>query len=242
MDRRVVAIVVCGALVTALFAYVATAEQVSLADSYPTITWDLGDGTPRQIPLAELDVDRREADGAAPGRELRIPDFVSTIVQVLLAAGGIALLVMLWNRRPRLTWRRSRSTEDFDLLDDLASIVVADARDQRAQLATGEPRNAIVACWLRLESQIEAAGHRRDPADTSEEFTARILSRFAVDAGAVDRLAALYREARFSSHEMGEAQRRAAISALDAVHDGLRSAGSASATGESVPVGTRSTS
>ena len=64
---------------------------------------------------------------------------------------------------------------------------------------------------------------QRDPADTSTELTERVLASRHVDPAAIARLAALYREARFSDHAMGEDARRAAIEALDAVHDGLRS-------------------
>jgi hypothetical protein len=50
----------------------------------------------------------------------------------------------------------------------------------------------------------------------------RVLATHHVDPVAIARLAALYREARFSDHPMGEDARRAAIDALDDVHDGLR--------------------
>ena len=68
------------------------------------------------------------------------------------------------------------------------------------------------------------AGVRRNPADTSTELTERVLATCHVEPAAIAALAALYREARFSDHEMGEDARRAAIEALDAVHDSLRSA------------------
>ncbi len=234
MNRTVASILACGAVIAVLFVAVSTSGEVPLAESYPTITWDLDRGTVNTIPVGGLAVEGRESD-ASTGRQLRIPDFVSAIVQVLLAASGVALLIVLWGRRPRLRWRRPRSAEDFEVLADLASVMAADSGAQRALLEIGEPRNAIVACWLRLEDLIASAGHDRHPADTSEEFTARILSRFAVDAAAVDHLASLYREARFSSHQMGEPQREAAIRALGAVHEGLPSVDIPAAEPGSVP-------
>ena len=88
-------------------------------------------------------------------------------------------------------------------------------------LPTG-PRNAIVECWLRLERAVADAGIRHDPADTSTDLTVRVLTRMHVDQDAIERLGALYREARFSEHPMGEPARAAAIDALDAIHRNLR--------------------
>ena len=89
----------------------------------------------------------------------------------------------------------------------------ADAADQRAALLRGSPRNAIVECWLRLEGVVAEAGLPRDPADTSTEFTARVLASYAVDQRVILQLSALYREARFSTHPMDEGHRTVAVPA-----------------------------
>src|SRR5690606_34263770 len=112
-------------------------------------------------------------------------------------------------------------------LDDVAAAVTADAPAQRWALAHGAPRNAIVACWLRLEALVTESGFERDPADTTAEFAARVLSRFAVEPAAITELSNLYREARFSRHPMGEEQRARALVARDALHEGLRRHGAA---------------
>jgi len=52
--------------------------------------------------------------------------------------------------------------------------LTADAPVQLAALQEGTPRNAIVACWLRLEKAAGQAGVARHPAETSTEFTARV--------------------------------------------------------------------
>ncbi|MEM8904838.1 MAG: DUF4129 domain-containing protein [Actinomycetota bacterium] len=96
--------------------------------------------------------------------------------------------------------------------------MVEDAAAQRAALAAGSPRNGIVRCWLRLEEEVVGAGIPRDPAETSAEFTERVLTRSAVEPEAIRDLAALYREARFSEHELGEPARLAALDALDRLH------------------------
>ncbi len=48
----------------------------------------------------------------------------------------------------------------------------------------------------------------RQPWETSSEFTLRLLDRVSADDAAVSRLEGLYREARFSDHEIDESRRR----------------------------------
>jgi hypothetical protein len=110
---------------------------------------------------------------------------------------------------------------DFDVLDDPEPMVEEmrkDADEQFELLLGGEPRNAIVACWDRFEEQAERAHASRKDWETSSEFTLRLLEAVSADAAAVSRLEALYREARFSRHEIDEPRREAAVEALRAIH------------------------
>ncbi len=222
MDRRAVAAVVGTVLAVVLVVAAATSDPVDLARRAPS--FGLADD-PRPLPVGE-------PDDAAPGdREEPPPGPVEIprILGVVLEAVGFGLLAALlvylgaagWRRRPRLRWQR-RVGVGLDGPDDLAAAVTADAADQRAALLRGEPRNAIVGCWLRLEAAVTDAGVAPDPTDTASELTARVLSTYPIDRDALDRLAALYREARFSSHPMDERSRAAAVDALDGVHEGLR--------------------
>ena len=79
-------------------------------------------------------------------------------------------------------------------------------------------RNAIVACWLRLEEVAGAAGVPSHPTETSTEFTTRVLGALAFDPAMINGFAGFYREARFSRHELGEPARRAAIAALRSLY------------------------
>lgn len=88
---------------------------------------------------------------------------------------------------------------------------------QRAALAQGKPRNAIVRCWVDLEDVTERAGMDRDWSETSSEFTARVLGVLGMEKDSVDRLAALYREARFSAHPVTEQMRDEAVAAIDEI-------------------------
>jgi hypothetical protein len=159
-------------------------------------------------------------------------DLLLTVVTLAatLMASVLMLAVLLFAVRWLLTrnWHRRREPEpeavDFDPLDTpatLAGTLVADAPRQRELLATGSPRNAIVAAWHAFEQQAEAAGVRRRPWETSSEFTLRVLDRLSADTGAVVALAELYRDARHSRHEITEDNRAAALVALDAIHRSL---------------------
>ena len=150
----------------------------------------------------------------------------SALATVVMLAALVTVVHWLLTRR----WRRRTEKEpeeiDFDALDAparLAEAMVADAVDQRRALATGSPRNAIVACWHRFEEQAEAVGVRRLPWETSSEFTLRVLDRVSADAPAVVALGELYRDARHSRHEITEENRSRAIEELDVIHRSLGS-------------------
>jgi hypothetical protein len=129
---------------------------------------------------------------------------------IAVAAAALVLARSAWERRE---YRRGTGTggprhvgrgRGFDR-----------QRRRTASSRTAGGSNAIVECRLRLEASVQAAGVEHDPALTSSELTTEVLHRFPVDASVVERLGSLYREARFSTHELGEQQRAAAI---DAVH------------------------
>lgn len=116
---------------------------------------------------------------------------------------------------------------DFDVLPEAA--VTAALRDdvttQLATVAEGSPRNAIVRCWLRLEEVVAAAGLPRSSWETSAEFTVRILHALDLDPRSIGVLAQLYREARFSGHELDETARTSAAAALQQLHRDLEALG-----------------
>lgn len=91
------------------------------------------------------------------------------------------------------------------------------AEVHREALAGGDVRNAIVACWVRLEETAGEAGVTRRPAETATEFVVRFLHALDVDPRPVAALARLYQEARFSTHELPTDARDRAREALDAI-------------------------
>lgn len=142
-------------------------------------------------------------------------------VAVALVVGLVLVLLAraLWRR---LQDRPPAAPPPPPLTDVLPGAVAADAQAQFDALAEGLPSDAIIACWVRLERSISEAGVPLPAARTSTEVTVDLLRRYAVDVDALDRLAVLYREARFSRHELSEAHRTEAAEALQRVHQGLR--------------------
>jgi Domain of unknown function (DUF4129) len=82
------------------------------------------------------------------------------------------------------------------------------------QIESGTPSDAIVACWLALERAAADAGVARAPSETPAELTVRVLAACWVSRAALERLADLYREARFSTHGLPESARAEARQAL----------------------------
>ncbi len=86
-------------------------------------------------------------------------------------------------------------------------------------LAEPDPRRAIVAAYARLESALGRAGLGRRPGETARELLARLLATLPHGNSGIDELTALFEEARFSTHTIGEADRQRAIALLRAVRD-----------------------
>jgi uncharacterized protein DUF4129 len=103
----------------------------------------------------------------------------------------------------------------------LARALSEDADRQRSLLAEGSPRNGIVRCWHRFEQLAEEAGLGRRAWETPGEFALRVLTTVDADEDAAYRLTLLYREARFSHHELPESAREDALEALVTIHLGL---------------------
>jgi hypothetical protein len=155
-------------------------------------------------------------------------DVFFQILAVLLIVVAVTAAVSMvrsgmW---PRLRRRgvRERSARQVSPLPEVAEGELAvDLEAARVALAGGSPRNAIVACWMQLEQDAAAAGLPRDAAETSVEYVERVVAASSIDAAPIGELAALYREARFSRHELGDDHRTRALAALNRVEAALRS-------------------
>jgi hypothetical protein len=147
-------------------------------------------------------------------------------VLVIVLAVTVAVWIVRTGKWPRLrrSGVRERSVRQVTALPEVPEREMAvDVAAARVALAGGSPRNAIVACWMQLERDAAAAGLPRDAAETSAEYVERVVAASSVDPAPIRELAALYREARFSRHELRDDHRVRALAALNRVEAVLRS-------------------
>lgn len=146
--------------------------------------------------------------------ELLMKLVLVVVVVVVLVAIGRALLDR---------WRARAVTEEHEATIDVVPEALLEAAvEGERQLSRGTPANAVVAAWVALEDACRAAGIRDDDSRTAAELVTTVLRSLRVDRAPLDTLAALYREARFSTHPIGEEQRTTAREALVQVQADLR--------------------
>ena len=119
--------------------------------------------------------------------------------------------------------RRSRSGRrgGQQLAEDLAVVLDETLDDLRAET---DPRRAVIAAYARMERVLAANGIARRPAETSDEYLARVLGGLALGSHAIARLTALFTQAKFSQHDIDSTMKEEAIDALEQVRDELRMA------------------
>ena len=222
MDRRLVAGAATG---------VAMVLLVLAASSGPVRIWI----TP------PADVGLSPVDGAGPLDTVALqgsvtPDhgsgphwgaLVSQILGVLVIVLVVATVVSVvwlgnWRRKGRHRPPQQRGRQITALPEVNERQLEVDVDAARIALAGGSPRNAIVACWMQLEDDAAAAGLPRAAAETSAEYVERVVAASSVDPAPIRELAALYREARFSRHELLDDHRTRALAAMNRVEAALR--------------------
>lgn len=180
--------------------------------------------TPRPAPQGRRTTDRQPPPKSSGTLDL---SWLGELVEagLLLGAGW---LLWLGGRaiRDRALARDhpTRIAAPFETLPDPADVaerVSSDRQEHLARLAEGTPRNGIVRCWVLFEEEAHDLGVGPAPSETPTEFLTRFLHRLDVDPRPAARLAGLYHEARFSSHELTEADREAARQALLDLHADL---------------------
>lgn len=173
-------------------------------------------GAVTQAAAEDTTEDAEETQAADPAKVWRV---LGGIALTLLLA--VVVLAIRVNRRRR----RAAPPESAREAPDRALLTDRRAARQARMLREGSPREAIIATWLDLERLVATAGVPRRPSETSSELVVRVLDDREVPAAALTDLAALFREARFSTHELTEALRERAAGDLDAVHAALGARG-----------------
>jgi hypothetical protein len=206
-----------GALAVVVAAWAASGDALRLWHDPPPQP-QLGEPEPPPPTVAPATVGPLDQSLPSEG-----PDLTWLVYAVMaVAAVAVALALVRWLRT--VAWRRPTPRmrrAGVEPLPDVAATLADAGSDLYDTLQDGSPRNAIVACWVRLEQAVRDAGVLPGPTETSTELTTRVLRGLSLDPGAIESLGSLYREARFSRHELGEAERERAIRALTAVRTDL---------------------
>ena len=141
---------------------------------------------------------------------------IGGVLVALLVIGFVLLYLRLRNRKliqlgiagapPALL------TDEAEDEDVLSAAVLAG----RGALE-GEARAAIIACYAAMEESLMAAGVTRLESDSPADLLRRATERGVVAGPAPRLLAALFREARFSTHPIGARHLDQARGALDEI-------------------------
>jgi hypothetical protein len=146
--------------------------------------------------------------GSAPHFPLTVLLY-ALLVAVLLA--GVAVSIR-WARRLRLPIAL-RAGEV--IAEDPEQLREAVESGRSALRTVDDARAAIIACYLAMETTLAERGTARGVAGTPGELLTRATEAGLVRGTAAGQLTALFYEARFSSHPLGQRQRDAAERALD---------------------------
>ena len=146
------------------------------------------------------------------------PIQLGSVLIALLVIGVVVLLVLVVIAARRyLHWHLTPALELVSALEPIAEEAALSAAVSAGRLALqGEDvRAAVIACYAAMEDSLAESGLGRNASDSPAD-----LLRRADDAGllvglAPQQLAALFREARYSSHAMTQVELDQARQALD---------------------------
>ena len=140
----------------------------------------------------------------------------------LFAALAIAAVALASYRR-RPPGPRPAPDEAADAT--AAPLAAALVAGERALHEDSDPRAAIIGCYAAMERSLADAGSPPRLADTPAEVLGRATASGLVRSAWASTLTGLFRQARYSSHPMTEADRAAAIGALAQVQADLGGGG-----------------
>jgi hypothetical protein len=222
-DGGLLALVVAGLAAITLAAH---AHQVST-----TVQLHSQVGTPREQRVSQ----QLERDGASKSHplhlqtHLHVPGWLLAEIGQLLLAVLVVLVILLVIRIVPGFWSPAPPSQAPSALPDagsdgrrLGERASQAVQQALAELRRGDREQAIIDCWLRLQSLVGAAGYPPADSETSSELVARWQRVLPVSRPALEELAELYREARFSSHQMSAESLQRATAALNRLHADLQ--------------------
>ncbi len=151
---------------------------------------------------------------AAPAQRSELDrDELASILVILAVAGAVAILS---RRRPTGPVRHP-STETT--LREAVSSAIGVAAEELA--IDGDPRLAVMRAYRNLEVVLERHDLPRRPSETPSEHLRRTLEGLPIDTAPVVSLARLYEVARYSDHDVTEADRQEAAQAFHRIRAGM---------------------
>lgn len=219
MVRRWLPLLAVAALLTAAFIASALADPQFEIRIAPAPEQSLEPPAGASAPAAEPTPS--ESAPAAPfAKPPLIPGWLETVALTICGLVVIALAVFLgWyvlrdtiqaRGRP-LTAERAPASPASQVAEVAAALSAG-----LDELARGtDPRSVVIACWVRLEQAAGQVGTPRRASDAPADYVLRLLAGHQVSRRVLDRLAAVYRQARYSSGPVDESMRREAVAALE---------------------------
>ena len=157
-------------------------------------------------------------------QQIHLSPVLVRVVQLLCLLLIVGVVVLLVTLLVRGAVRRAGPDTDYVVRPpqpDAHQEVMAALTQGLAELDEGDPRAAVIACWVRLERAAQDAGIPRKAGDTSTDLVVRLLSGRSVNSAVLNDFAEVYREARYSPHPVTAATRDQARAALRVLRDEL---------------------
>ena len=228
--RLPTAVLACVAVLVVLIACGAAARGGPWASGAPSAT-----SSHARAPLSgNASVPDTETSSPAPvkrgtGAGVSLAAYLVTALALAFVLLGLITVADLLRFPSRRRWRRQGGPSDAELEGVLAEPGDGPFPDavQRALREIAEQpdaREAVVRAWLLLGEAAAEAGAARRPAESAREYARRLADTRRLPADSLERLATLYREARFSDHEMLPEQREVARRELFALQTALADA------------------
>ncbi len=132
------------------------------------------------------------------------PDWLLWVLAALVVVAILYAVARWIRRRTRLTPAVSivRTGADTGVLSEADARILQSGLAAAIQILISERDlgNAVVQAWQGLQDAAATAGLERRPAETTSEFTARILYRSRGSAKPIAVLLSLYQRVRFGEH------------------------------------------
>ena len=137
-----------------------------------------------------------------------------TVSEATVLAAAVALIALAVFLVSRVRSRRMRAKPATD--SSVLSEELTGALDETlVELAAGgDPRQAVIAAYERMQAVLTTLGLAPQPSETPLEYLERAFSRLDTSHRALTRLTDLFETARFSVHSVDVGMRREAESAL----------------------------